>query len=223
MHYIQQLINSYEGGMSIRLIQTDIAGVSNARNLGIDASKGEFIAFIDDDDFISNNYLINLLNTIKDDRSIAEANVLNYQEDTKQTSTDYLTKAFFFNQGKKNISLFCGRSFLSTVCCKLIPKACISDSRFDTDFKIGEDSLFMAEISKRIKHIQTAPTDTYYYRRLRADSASRTKKSSIDIWKNSINLLRAYLTIYLSDFRSYNFLFFCTRFVAVLMKFFHIK
>ena len=40
------------------------SGVSHARNVGIDASCGEYITFIDSDDRIPNNYLENLYETI---------------------------------------------------------------------------------------------------------------------------------------------------------------
>lgn len=40
-----------------RLFQTDTAGVSNARNIGMVEASGEYIAFVDDDDFLSPSYL----------------------------------------------------------------------------------------------------------------------------------------------------------------------
>ena len=42
-------------------IQTDKGGVSNARNIGIDAANGDYITFIDDDDYVSPRYLEALL------------------------------------------------------------------------------------------------------------------------------------------------------------------
>lgn len=40
-----------------RYFQTDQGGVSNARNIGLDAAKGEYITFVDDDDYVSGVYL----------------------------------------------------------------------------------------------------------------------------------------------------------------------
>lgn len=38
-----------------------LGNVSNARNIGIDNSKGEYITFIDDDDYVSSQFLEKLL------------------------------------------------------------------------------------------------------------------------------------------------------------------
>ena len=43
--------------LQVLYIQTDIGGVSNARNMALDIANGEYITFIDDDDFISPSYL----------------------------------------------------------------------------------------------------------------------------------------------------------------------
>ena len=39
-------------GYNINFIQTDVGGVSNARNIALDKAKGKYITFIDDDDFV---------------------------------------------------------------------------------------------------------------------------------------------------------------------------
>ena len=44
-----------------KFLLTNESGVSNARNIGIDNANGEYITFIDDDDYISPQYLEELL------------------------------------------------------------------------------------------------------------------------------------------------------------------
>ena len=50
----------------IKVIHIDNGGVSNARNIGLDNAKGQYIAFIDSDDMIVDNYVENIL-SIKED------------------------------------------------------------------------------------------------------------------------------------------------------------
>lgn len=54
---IQQYIDDRMQGMNVNYIQTDEGGVSNARNIALDCAKGDYVTFIDDDDFISPTYL----------------------------------------------------------------------------------------------------------------------------------------------------------------------
>lgn len=49
----------------IKVISQENKGVSSARNLGIENSKGEYICFVDADDFTMPNYLSTLVSTIE--------------------------------------------------------------------------------------------------------------------------------------------------------------
>ena len=56
--------------ISIKLIYTQIKGVSNARNVALDYINSEYVVFIDDDDLISKNYLEALLNKATEDNIV---------------------------------------------------------------------------------------------------------------------------------------------------------
>ncbi len=45
----------------IRVFHKENGGVSSARNLGLDNAKGEWITFVDSDDYVKPDYLSNLL------------------------------------------------------------------------------------------------------------------------------------------------------------------
>ena len=51
---LQDIITD-KGYVNVRLIQTDVPGVSNARNVGVDNAKGKYLLFIDDDDWVAGN------------------------------------------------------------------------------------------------------------------------------------------------------------------------
>ena len=208
---IQQYIIDYLSAHQVQLIQTDTGGVSNARNLGLDAAKGDYITFIDDDDYISPTYLEELY-TLADENTIV------------------LAYPYAFNDGKPNIQLpyriteaynFCikhdyntidtiARKFFSGPCMKLIPRSSIQDRRFDTRFKNGEDCLFMFLISNKFKVFKFTSKQAIYYRRYRSSSANFSI-NRLQRLKNSIRLSIEYTRIYFSNTKQYNFNFYITR------------
>ena len=217
--YMQELHEYVSGktGLDARLLQTDVPGVSNARNIGIDAAVGDYLCFIDDDDWVSDCYLQKLLEAASDDADMVEANVLNYDEESQVCSDDYLTKAFRRFGGEHFLPVMKARSFLSSSCCKIIRRKAIDADRFDTRFAIGEDGLFMARISRRLKVMRCASADAVYYRRVRQGSASRKKESVTHRAAYYARLAWAYTRVWTSDCLHYSLPFFASRYVALLL------
>lgn len=53
-----QICDTYaEKDRRVRVIHQENAGLSGARNTGIDAAKGEYLAFVDSDDYVSENFV----------------------------------------------------------------------------------------------------------------------------------------------------------------------
>lgn len=210
--FINESVQNILQGFSVTLLQTDTAGVSYARNNGLDVAKGEYICFIDDDDIVSNNYLEALLNK-SNKETLVISDVKNFVTSISQSFNDYISDAFLKFKSKDKDSIFLKRSFLSTVWCKIIPKNLIGEKRFDVRFKIGEDALFMFAISQGIKRIVLSD-DAIYYRRCRNGSVSRTKQSIRFRLSNSIMQILEYTRIYIQNPFKYNFLLFLSRIVA---------
>ena len=214
------LIEKWLDGLNCQteLIYTFEKGVSNARNLALDSVTSSYIAFIDDDDYVSPHYLESLLECAESSPigTIACSDVRTFDINNK-FGRDYISRAYTFavdNSEKK--SLVSRRSFLSSSCCKLIPTALIGKRRFNAKVRIGEDALFMATISDMIKAIVPASSDAIYYRRLRPNSASRRKEPFCDRIKRKSSLISIYLSIYFSAFPKYNSIFFITRILAII-------
>lgn len=56
------ICNEYAGkDERVKVWHKENGGVSSARNVGLDNVKGEWVTFVDSDDYISSNYFDNLL------------------------------------------------------------------------------------------------------------------------------------------------------------------
>lgn len=196
----------------IRLLQTDVPGVSNARNIGIEAAKGEYLTFVDDDDIVSPAYLEDLLE-VSSPSCIGCANSYAFVEDVAERQSNFMTMAFMKCKTQP-YSLFAYRQFLSPPVIKLIHRSIIGDTRFPTSLKKSEDSVFCLQLTPRIKEMRLAKESTIYYQRLRKGSAMRTKNSFYSELRQLIQLEWEYIKVWGKTPLTYNIPFLLSRMVA---------
>jgi glycosyltransferase involved in cell wall biosynthesis len=197
----------------VQLIYFADKGVSNARNIGIEKSSGKYLAFIDDDDIISEKYLQGMYTVVREN-IMPLSYIKAFKNDISDTFDYFITRAYERNINNE-LSILNVRSFFSSPYCKLVNRHDIGDSRFDIRFKTGEDALFMFSISNNIKKIKFSGKDSVYYRRIREGSLTTGKENRYTV-KDCLMRIIAYTTIFLEKPFEYNFLFFITRILASL-------
>lgn len=207
---ISKYITEKMQGMNINFIHTEVGGVSNARNLALAQVKGEFVTFIDDDDFVSESYLSELYE--KSSRSVVSiCYPLSFYDNDKTYIPYNITSDYEKNISKNKISVLTTRKFFSGPVYKLIHRDIISNVHYDTRLKNGEDTLFMFAISKNIDKVVLTSKKAVYYRRIREGSAAMKKRSIYDRLKSNSIQICEYIRLYFSTPLKYNFLFFLTR------------
>lgn len=199
--------------LNVHFIQTNQPGVSNARNIGLEKSDGDYIAFIDDDDYVSPIYLESLYEHVEEG-SISISNVLAFNDGEEGFIDYYITNMFSRIKNKSASKIMHARSYMSIPVAKLISRKDIGKRRFNKRLKNGEDSLFMLSISDKIKYVRPSSEKAIYYRRYRANSAVTRHKSFGEIFNNKLHLFFAYIPYVLRPWR-YNIWFCMSRLVAL--------
>jgi glycosyltransferase involved in cell wall biosynthesis len=189
------------------------AGVSNARNFLIENSKEDFITFVDDDDQLSPNYLEELLNA-SSETVLGISNVYNFENSIDEYKENYIGKCFSKLQPITK-SKYKSRKYFSSPWAKMIHRKIIDDVRFDVKLAIGEDSLFMAQLSHRVKAVQKTAVTACYYVYEREGSATRQKIDKKKELKRIIYLLKEYSQMFFTF--QYGSLFTLSRIIATLM------
>lgn len=212
---IEKYINDFMSDMNVNFLQTNETGVSNARNIALQEARGEFITFIDDDDYISPEFLSELLR-YSSSSIITIAKPIAFKDTTKEQISYPMTGVFMKNFLKGPQKFTQARKFFSGPCMKLIPSHIIGNRRFDERFKNGEDSLFMFLISDKITWVNYTSESAIYNRRFRDGSAVTTHRTFANKLINSIRLISEYSKIYWGAPCTYNFSFYITRILGAV-------
>ena len=206
---IQDFVASKMKDLQVSLIQTDCEGASLARNVGLDRAIGEYITFIDDDDYVSPTYLERLY--AKANPSTVVISNTRVCNEKGEFMSSVFTKAYQKYCSKQGLKYWQIRRFFSGQGMKLIPRHIIGDRRFNVQFRNGQDCLFMFLISNRFEQVCFADTDATYYYVYRPNSLSRTAyKQRI---RNGWKMICEYTRIFIQG-KGYHPYFYITRILA---------
>lgn len=173
----------------IRVWHKENGGVSSARNMGLDFAKGEYIQFIDSDDFIEKNMFEIVYNTCEN----ADIVVTDYYVNTKKQtiykkqiiSSDIITSIFESKVFGALWNKFLKRSIIAN-----------SDLRFYDELDFCEDICFLCELQQRtsrslkVKYINQA---FYHYSVTDSSLTRRSGIKQIQSWQKYINLISTIL------------------------------
>jgi len=200
-----EILKEYEKkDKRFNIINQENLGSGPARNNGLDHAKGEFIGFVDPDDWVSPDYFEILYNraTICDADISATANIVKVHKYQTKKSVGFQTKKIIISvEKRKNLIYRSGIVWNKVFKKKLVDKYNI---RFAETKSTGQDNPFNIIALATANKIATTTIGTYFYR-VRSESAinSRSLKDIgiVKIYKDifsqikNLNLGENYLKI----------------------------
>ena len=118
------------------------SGVSDTRNLGIKIAKGEYIVFVDSDDFVEENYVQCLIENIEKGMLVF-GGLRKVSENTEGNNLNLIDEFNNLSFNKK-VEYMIIKEVLNSPCNKIYLRSTLIENNivFNKNIKIGEDLLF---------------------------------------------------------------------------------
>ena len=164
-----EICDEYGKYENVKVIHQTNHGVSAARNAGLEQSRGEYILFVDADDWLAEDALEKMIHAFYDesiDMVICSSYTAMEKEDHSFEYIDGIT--WDYNAPHKVEDKY--REVLAktgTLWNKLLKKETIGNVRFHPEMTYGEDCVFVSEFLVNCNGIIILPDQLYYYYRNR--------------------------------------------------------
>ena len=170
------------------VIHKENGGVSSARNEGLNSAKGEFISFVDGDDYLEKEYLETLYLCIRRNNSdLSRCRAFLFEDFNKKIigiKTTQFRYTFHSIEDKSSfiMNVFLNGLILYAVWGSLFKRDIIKNNKISFPIKItmAEDLCFMILFLSSSSSIELCDRALYYYR-CRDDSAVHSSSTSLDI------------------------------------------
>lgn len=165
------LLKEYD---NIRVINQENSGVSAARNIGLDTASGEYVWFVDADDFIGRNVL-NMLKIFLSGNLIDVAQIGAY---TFQNELSQSEKTAYEN-GKLQPKSYANNVFVTR---NIFKREFLNryHIRFYTELSYSEDKVLISQVLSRNPVIEQVKKACYYYRYHTESAIAKESALAID-------------------------------------------
>ncbi len=165
----------------IKIIHKENGGLSSARNCGIEASSGEYLGFVDADDYISYNmYEFLYRNLTENNADIAVCGLYNCYKNKK--IPQYNKEEFYLMNNVEALKTALEGVKFSMHACNKLYKRCLFEKNIFPVNKLSEDAFVIPKILFESKRVVVNTVPMYYYiHRQNSITTSEYKKQDLDV------------------------------------------
>lgn len=168
----KEIIQRFLKDVRLKYIQQSNQGVSVARNNGLKIAKGEWITFVDADDWIDEAYFTNVSKWFSDYQAIRCGYRL-----IKKRKIDYALPSGEFSGNTALVKILM-REWEGFACAWMIHRDLIKDHKFHEDIVLMEDTIFICECLENIDRVRV-DEHSYYNYVYQKESATARKADEI--------------------------------------------
>lgn len=180
----EEIIKTKFNDVRVKYFYKSNGGVSSARNYGIKRASGEYIIFLDSDDYYSDEYSVE--SYIK---SVSSNTIYVCKDSTNNVNSDDL----FMTHDKNSLEFLITNELFNSPCNKCYSRDIIISNNilFDEDVNLGEDLIFNANYFKYIENIFYEDKARYVYdHSFSPNSLTKTyDESYFEAWKRVISAI----------------------------------
>ena len=137
-------------------------GLSDARNAAIDIMKGEYVSFVDGDDFLANDYIEYMYSMLTEyDADISTCNLKPIYDFAEQLDL-CKEKESVYEPCDALRDILRGGGFLPSACCKLYKREIFAEIRYPKGMYY-EDLAVISKVLDKCKRIVVGKQQKYYY------------------------------------------------------------
>lgn len=174
----------------VHLIKADRGGVSHARNLGLQHAVGEYVAFVDSDDYIAPDYFDTLFNAAQDEKADIACCDFEWGNENQYDFSNEIAQYNFVGQDSFFYELYIKeRQSYIVVWGKLYRRSLLNGILFDESLQVAEDKAYVSRAALKAEKIVFVHKKMYYYF-LHGDSTCGNGQKDINVWYDSVRSLQ---------------------------------
>lgn len=165
----------------VKVVHQQNAGVSSARNMGLSLACGEYIGFVDADDYIDSDMFLKLYNAAKENDAPVACCNLNFIDERGNVIYSKNEDPIMVNGEELFKRMFDTNAYLRMgVWNKIYRSDIIVNRSFECDKHMAEDLLFLLKVVPQLKKVVYIREGLYYYFRQREGAATSKAYSSFE-------------------------------------------